>query len=84
MSNQNVELLAAYFTLSGDVYPFGPTEISPFAFRDRVEAAAQAGYKGVGLIHVDLMSTVDRIGFREMRHILEANGIKHIDRKSVV
>lgn len=79
MSNQNVELLAAYFTLSGDVYPFGPTEISPFAFRDRVEAAAQAGYKGVGLIHVDLMSTVDRIGFREMRHILEANGIKHIE-----
>ncbi|KPW49452.1 MULTISPECIES: sugar phosphate isomerase/epimerase family protein [Pseudomonas syringae group] len=79
MSNQNVELLAAYFTLSGDVYPFGPTEISPFAFRDRVEAAAEAGYKGVGLIHVDLMSTVDRIGFREMRHILEANGIKHIE-----
>ncbi|RMR33925.1 Xylose isomerase domain protein TIM barrel [Pseudomonas syringae pv. coriandricola] len=79
MSNQNVELLAAYFTLSGDVYPFGPTEVSPFAFRDRVEAAAEAGYKGVGLIHVDLMSTVDRIGFREMRHILEANGIKHIE-----
>ncbi|MBV7549846.1 sugar phosphate isomerase/epimerase [Pseudomonas sp. PDM26] len=79
MSNQNVELLAAYFTLSGDVYPFGPTEISPFAFRDRVEAAAEAGYKGVGLIHVDLMSTVDRIGFREMRHILEANGIKHVE-----
>jgi sugar phosphate isomerase/epimerase len=79
MSNQSVELLAAYFTLSGDVYPFGPTEISPFAFRDRVEAAAEAGYKGIGLIHVDLMSTVDRIGFREMRHILEANGIKHVE-----
>lgn len=79
MSKQNIELLAAYFTLSGDVYPFGPTEVSPFAFSDRVEAAAEAGYTGFGLIHDDLMSIVDRIGFQEMRHILEANGIKHVE-----
>ena len=32
----NIELLAAYFTISGDIYPLGPTEISPFPFRDRV------------------------------------------------
>ena len=31
-----IELLAAYFTIAGDIYPLGPTEISPFPFRDRV------------------------------------------------
>ena len=31
----NVELLAAYFTIAGDVYPLGPTELSPFPFRDQ-------------------------------------------------
>jgi sugar phosphate isomerase/epimerase len=79
VSKQDIELLAAYFTLSGDVYPFGPTEISTFSFADRVEAAAEAGYKGFGLIHVDLMSIVDKIGYKEMRNILESNGIKHVE-----
>ena len=41
----NIELLAAYFTIAGDIYPLGPTEISPFPFGDRVEAAARAGYE---------------------------------------
>ncbi|MGO8528634.1 hypothetical protein ACC753_37310, partial [Rhizobium ruizarguesonis] len=27
-----IDLLAAFFTLGGDVYPFGPTEISPIRF----------------------------------------------------
>ncbi len=48
MAAENIELIAAYFTLAGDAYPFGPTQISPFPFRDRVEAAARAGWKGMG------------------------------------
>jgi hypothetical protein len=43
----DVELLISYFALSGDVYPLGPTEVSPFPFKDRVEAAARAGFKGL-------------------------------------
>lgn len=73
------ELLAAYFTLSGDVHPFGPTEVSPFAFRDRVEAAAQAGYLGIGIGYADLMAVGDHLGYKEMRSILEGSGIKHIE-----
>jgi sugar phosphate isomerase/epimerase len=79
MSKSKVELVAAYFTLSGDVYPFGPTEISPFSFKDRVEAAAKAGWDGIGLIHSDIYATADKIGFQEMRRILEANAIKHVE-----
>jgi Sugar phosphate isomerases/epimerases len=79
MEINKIELLAAYFTISGDVYPFGPTEISPFDFQYRVEAAANAGYKGIGLVHADMMSTAERIGFMEMKNILNANGITKLE-----
>lgn len=77
--NSKVELLAAYFTISGDVYPFGSNEISPFEFKHRVEAAAKAGYKGIGLLHADMMVTADRIGLKEMRNILDVNGITKLE-----
>jgi sugar phosphate isomerase/epimerase len=75
----NIELLASYFTISGDIYPLGPTEISPFPFRDRVEAVARAGYRGIGLHHADTMHTADKISLPEMRRILDGNGIKYVE-----
>lgn len=84
MSKQNVELLAAYFTLAGDVYPFGPTEISPFSLQQRAEAASKAGYKGMGLIHQDLMATADKIGLPTVRQILEDNGMKYLELEFLV
>jgi len=73
------DLLASYFTLAGDVYPFGPTEISPFPFRERVEAAARAGWKGIGLIHADIQHTTAHTSLREMRTILDDNGITWVE-----
>jgi sugar phosphate isomerase/epimerase len=84
MTTSKIELLAAYFTLAGDVYAFGPTEISPFPFRDRVEAAARAGYRGMGFIHADLLVTAEKIGYPEMKRILDANGIKHVELEFIV
>ena len=78
MKKEN-DLLAAYFTISGDVHPFGETEISTFDFKHRVEAAANAGYKGIGLVHSDLMKTASVIGFKEMKRILDSNGIKKVE-----
>lgn len=79
MPNSKIELLAAYFTLSGDVYPFGPTEVSPFEFKYRAEAAANAGYKGMGLVHADLMANIEKIGLKEMKNILSSNGIHKVE-----
>ncbi|CDX15731.1 Sugar phosphate isomerase/epimerase [Mesorhizobium plurifarium] len=79
MMSNPIELVAAYWTISGDVYPFAPNEISPFPFAERVEAAARAGYKGVGLIHADLQATREKIGLKEMRRILDANGMPHVE-----
>lgn len=80
----DVELLISYFALSGDVHPFGPTEISPFPFKDRVEAAARAGFVGFGLHTDDVRAVKDQLGYAEMRRILEANGIKHLEIEALV
>jgi sugar phosphate isomerase/epimerase len=84
MNTQNIELLAAYWTIAGDVYPMGPTEVSPYSFEDRMQAAGDAGFKGVGLVHNGMMDTVDKIGYPAMKAILEKNGIKHVELEFLV
>lgn len=84
MKTSNVELLAAYFTLAGDVYPFGPTEISPFSLRERAEAASAAGWKGMGLIHADLMAKAQKLQMSEIRQIFADNGMKHLELEFLV
>lgn len=79
MMAENIELTAAYYTLAGDVYPFGPTHVSPFPFRDRVEAAARAGWKGIGLILDDVDATAAKIGHAETTRILHANDMKYVE-----
>ena len=75
----DIELLAAYYTLAVDVVPLSENEVSTIPFERRVEAAAGAGYRGIGLLHVDLVATRDRLGFSEMRRILDANGMRHLE-----
>ncbi len=48
----NVELMSLFWTTAG-VFP-GRGEISRFDFKDRVQAAARAGFKGIGIWHTDL------------------------------
>jgi sugar phosphate isomerase/epimerase len=84
VTTDNIELIAAYFTVAGDVYPFGPSQISPFPFRDRVEAAARAGWKGIGMIPDDVDATAAKIGHPEMKRILAANGIKYFELEFLV
>jgi sugar phosphate isomerase/epimerase len=74
-----MELLAAYWTLAGDVYPGAPTEVSPHSLADRAQAAAKAGYTGMGLVHADLVHYSKTIGFGAMKRMLDSNGIRHIE-----
>ena len=76
---RTIELIASYWTIAGDVYPMAPNEISPFPFEKRVEVAARAGYRGLGLLHADLMAVSNRLGLKEMRRILDANGIHYVE-----
>lgn len=74
-----IELVASYFTIAGDVYPHGPTEVSSWDFEGRVEAAAAAGFRGFGLVHADMVAVSRRLGLPVMKAILAAHGIKHVE-----
>jgi sugar phosphate isomerase/epimerase len=75
--NTDVELMCLYWTTAG-VFP-GRGEISRFDFKDRVEAAARAGFKGVGLWHTDLEHILIHRSLEEMKSILNDNGMKHVE-----
>ncbi len=72
-----VELTNLYWTCAG-IYP-GGVEISPFGFRERVEAAAKAGFGGIGIWHADLAHTLESTSLPEMREILAANGVRNVE-----
>ncbi len=73
----NVELMNLFWTTAG-MYP-GDGEISRFDFKDRVEAAAKAGFKGIGVWHTDLEHTLQKYTLKEMKTILDDNGIQHLE-----
>jgi sugar phosphate isomerase/epimerase len=75
----NVDLLASYWTISGSALPHTDKEYSPFDFKDRVEAAARVGFKGIGLWHADLDHILEKRSLEEMKQILDDNGIRHLE-----
>lgn len=79
MSKNKPELLAAYWTLAGDVYPGAPSEVSPFSLEARAKAASKAGYTGMGLVHADLQANKEKLGLSGMKQVLSDNGIKHVE-----
>jgi len=74
----NLDLLASYWTISCGL-PHGDKEYSPFDFRERVESAARAGFTGFGIWHADLEHVLRKRTLREMKQILDDNGIKHVE-----
>lgn len=75
--NNPVELLNLFWTSAG-IYP-GTAEISRFDFKDRVEAAAKSGFKGIGIWHTDLEHILATRTLRDMKSILDDNGIQYLE-----
>jgi sugar phosphate isomerase/epimerase len=76
---RKIELLAGYWTIAGDCYAMGPSEVSPFPLRERVEAASAAGYRGLGLVHQDLVFNAKAMGYPAMKRLFDDHGIAHIE-----
>ena len=74
----NVELLASYWTISAGL-PHTDWEYSPFDFKDRVQSAARAGFKGFGLWHADLEHVLEKYNLKEMKQVLDDHGIQHVE-----
>lgn len=84
MTYEPVDLLAAYWTIAGDVYPCAPTEVSPYRLEDRAAAAAKAGWKGMGLVLDDLKATIARVGVNGVGQILADHGMRHFELEILV
>jgi sugar phosphate isomerase/epimerase len=74
-----VELLASYWTLAGPVELHTGREWSLFDVADRVSAAANAGFHGLGLWHADLLHILERRGLPELRTILDDAGMVYVE-----
>jgi sugar phosphate isomerase/epimerase len=74
-----VELLASYWTIAGGALPHTDKEYSPFDFKARAESAARAGFKGMGIWHADLFHILETRTLKEMKQILDDNGLEHLE-----
>jgi sugar phosphate isomerase/epimerase len=75
----DVDLLASCWTTAGSARPLRGDDASPFPIRDRVEAAARAGYRGFGIVHEDLVRALAELGYAGLRALLDDNGIEHLE-----
>jgi sugar phosphate isomerase/epimerase len=76
---QQIKLIASYWTLAGGATPHTSHEYSDFTLRERVAAAAQAGFTGFGLWHADLAHTLKTTPLPEIKRIFDDHGMTHIE-----
>lgn len=75
---KEVAILGSYWTLAAGTAPI-VKEICDHDIRDRVECAARAGFSGMGFWHADLEVLRETLGFAELKALLDANGIRHVE-----
>jgi sugar phosphate isomerase/epimerase len=73
------DLLATCWTTAGDAAPLRGDERSPLPLRERVEAAATAGFRGFGLVYADLLVAEREHGMAGIRSLLDDNGLVHVE-----
>jgi sugar phosphate isomerase/epimerase len=73
-----VVVLGSYWTLACGADPAGDQQC-PHDFRQRVEAAARAGFTAMGFWHTDLEVLEQTYGFAEIEKILAGSGITQIE-----
>jgi sugar phosphate isomerase/epimerase len=73
------ELLATCWTTAGDAAPSREDWRSPVPLRERIEAAAAAGFTGFGVLAFDVAVAEREHGWSGIRTMLADNGIVHLE-----
>jgi sugar phosphate isomerase/epimerase len=73
-----VQLIGSFWTLAVGADPLGDQRCL-HDFRTRVEVAAKAGFTGMGFWHADILEIRKKHSFRDMKNILDANGIVNVE-----
>jgi sugar phosphate isomerase/epimerase len=77
------DLMATCWTTAGDAASDRADQRSPIPLRDRIEASAAAGFRGFGLLSVDLPEAERAYGLSGIRSILADNGIVHLELEGI-
>jgi sugar phosphate isomerase/epimerase len=75
---QPLEIIGSFWTLAVGADPLGDQRCL-HDFRTRVKVAAKAGFTGMGFWHADILEIRKKYSFQEMKNILDANGIVHVE-----
>jgi sugar phosphate isomerase/epimerase len=78
------DLIASYWTIAGNTLPLLEDTPSPVAFAVRAEAAARAGFIGMGIHHTDLLHITAQFGYAEVRAILAHNGMEVVELEAMI
>jgi sugar phosphate isomerase/epimerase len=73
-----LEFIGSFWTLAVGADPLGDQRCL-HDFRTRVEIAARAGFTGMGFWHADIVEIRKKYSFKDMKHILDANGIINVE-----
>jgi sugar phosphate isomerase/epimerase len=73
-----LEILGSFWTLAVGADPLGDQRCL-HDFRTRVETAAKAGFTGMGFWHTDILEIRKKYSFKDMKQILDANGIVNVE-----
>jgi len=73
------QLVATAWTSAGNTSPMRVPSTSPVPIAERVDAIADAGYVGMGLVADDLRAIRDSIGFTGLRDLVADHGLTHIE-----
>jgi sugar phosphate isomerase/epimerase len=73
-----IQILGSYWSLAVGAHPL-EAGYCPHDFRKRVEIAARAGFTAMGFWHTDIAHIRRRYSFKQMKRILDANGIVQIE-----
>ena len=71
--------MATCWTTAGDAASDRPDLRSPVPLRERIEAAADAGFRGFGLMSADLPAAEQAYGLSGIRSMLADHGIVHLE-----
>lgn len=78
------ELIAGFWTLSGTTGPFSPARVCAHSLEQRIRAAADAGFSGIGFSHEDLMHWLPTLGPEGLASLLRGHGLRFVELELIV
>lgn len=82
--NDEPELVATCWLTAGAAAPLSPDERSPEKIEDRVRVAADAGFTGFGLLHADLVTIRDTMGYAAFDQLLTESSLRYLELEMLV